>query len=118
MNGFLQKLRELSVERCERYFFPINAWSVLEWAGAAAGEAGEAANVAKKIRRHEVQCDQNKILYDAAKMAKRRQDLGEEVADTIIYLDLLCASEGLDLEEVVRAKFNKVSSEYGYEKRL
>ena len=116
--NFLQKLRELSVERCEAYFFPLRAWSVLEWAGAAAGEAGEAANVAKKIRRHEVLCDNGKAVYDAAKMAKRRQDLGEEVADTIIYLDLLCASEGLDLEQVIRAKFNKVSVEYGFNKVL
>ena len=120
--GFLQALRELSVERCERYFFPLNAWSVLEWAGAAAGEAGETANVAKKMRRYDVQVargtNSKAVKGDAAKRAKRREQLAEEVADTVIYLDLLCASEGIDLEEAIRAKFNKVSEEHGYEKRL
>lgn len=111
--GFLQKLRSLSVERCEAYFFPLQEWSVLEWAGAAAGEAGETANVAKKMRRM-----QSMKVVDPEKFAKRHEQLGEEVADTIIYLDLLCASQGIDMEEAIRAKFNKVSAEHGFNKTL
>jgi len=115
---FLQKLRELNVERCERYFFHLRAWNALEWAGAAAGEAGEAANVASKMRRHEVLYDVGNGTYNPSEMAKYRKQLAEEVADTIIYLDLLCASQDIDLEEAIRAKFNKVSEEHGFEKQL
>jgi NTP pyrophosphatase (non-canonical NTP hydrolase) len=105
-DSFLKRLRKLSVERCEQYFFPINHWSVLEWAGAAAGEAGETANVAKKIKRG----DKNPWIL--------KDQLADEIADTVIYLDLLCASEGIDLEDAIRHKFNKVSQEHGYEKEL
>ena len=117
--SFLEKLRELSVERCERYFFPLNAWNVLEWAGAAAGEAGETANVAKKIRRLETYAIYD--LYGEINKDKRDKlmaQLGDEVADTIIYLDLLCASQGIDLEDAVRRKFNQVSDKYGFKKTL
>ncbi len=99
--SFLRKLRELSVDRCESCFFSLNTWSVLEWAGAAAGEAGETANVAKKIKRD-------------GSSPELQQQLADEIADTIIYLDLLAASEGINLEEAISNKFNKVSEKVGY----
>jgi len=105
IDKFLIKLRELSVKRCETCFFPLGEWSVLEWAGAAAGEAGEAANVAKKIRRD-------------GPSAKLRKQLADEIADTIIYLDLLAASEGINLEEAIRSKFNRVSKKKGFQRKL
>lgn len=111
--NFLKKLRKLSVERCEQEFFPLKAWSVLEWAGAMCGEAGETANVAKKLRRME-----STKNYDIVKYTRLRKQLADEVADTIIYLDLLCASENIDIEEAVRSKFNEVSQEHGYDKVL
>lgn len=103
--SFLTRLRQLSVERSEQCFFPLDDWNVLEWAGAMAGEAGETANVAKKMRR------------DGSSPALQEQ-LGDEIADTIIYLDLLAASRGIDLEEVIARKFNRVSQKVGYEQEL
>jgi hypothetical protein len=89
------ELREANVRRCEAVFHSLDRWNELEWAGAMCGEAGEAANQAKKIRRG----DANASAYKVA----------QEVADTIIYGDLLCARLGISLGDVVRAKFNEVS---------
>lgn len=105
MKSFLKRLREMNVRRCETKYFPLNHWSVLEWAAAAAGECGEAVNVAKKLRRGDMLINGN-------------QQLADEVADTIIYLDLLCASRGIDLEQAIARKFNVVSQKVGYEDSL
>lgn len=115
---FLAKLRKLSVERCEEHFFPLDAWSVLEWAGAAAGEAGETANVAKKMHRADTVSFVQGKSYKKADMDHLRASLADEIADTIIYLDLLAASQGIDLEEAIRSKFNQVSKKHGYDKTL
>jgi hypothetical protein len=41
--------------------------------------------------------------------------MGREIAGCVIYADLVMASEGLDLDEFVRAEFNAKSKEIGYE---
>lgn len=45
-------------------------------------------------------------------------DLGEEIADAVTYLDLLASSYGLDLATILRNKFNKVSDRSGSIYRL
>ena len=62
-----------------------------EWACAMAGEAGEACNVAKKIKRLETGTNTAK---DPATMDACRTLMGKELADTVIYCDLLAASLG------------------------
>ncbi len=119
--SFLKNLRKLSVERCEKYFFKLNDWNVLEWAGAMCGEAGETANFAKKIQRIRTMLRYSKNQNDGRQLKKidnLKKELGKEVADTIIYLDLLCASEGIDLEEAIRSKFNEVSKKHKFNKTL
>jgi NTP pyrophosphatase (non-canonical NTP hydrolase) len=71
-----------------------------------AGEAGEVCNAVKKLRR----------LVDGTNTAKDPQSesecvkaIGKELADTIIYCDLLAARLGLDLSTEIEAKFNEVS---------
>lgn len=122
MISFLKRLRKISVERCEEKFFKLHAWNVLEWAGATAGECGEMANVAKKLRRHEVMVQQESETWwykrHEKKQEKLRQHLADEVADTIIYLDLLCASQGIDLEEAIKKKFNETSTKIGYKRKF
>lgn len=83
-------------------------WTILEWAGAMCGEAGEAANVAKKFRRGDFDFD-NPSHVDA---------LADELADAIIYADLVAARAGIDLGEAVRTKWNKTSAKIGYAGRL
>lgn len=128
-------LRERNVKRCLMGFRQsLNDWSVLEWAGAAAGEMGEAANVAKKLKRLEASkacdafvhggsmrvdftppapacsaCGEPIFKHPVPNRIELKMMLGHEIADVIIYLDLLAASQGIDLDEVVREKFNIVS---------
>lgn len=103
--SFLRRLREISLRRDAECFTQCHDWTILEWAGAMAGEAGEAANVAKKIRRD-------------GPSAELRQQLADEIADTLIYLDILAAQEGIDLELAVARKFNEVSRKKGFEETL
>jgi NTP pyrophosphatase (non-canonical NTP hydrolase) len=101
-----EELRKANVARCEDVFHPVNGWSPADWAVAFAGEAGEACDAVKKLKRH----------YDGTNTAKDRKteedcihDIANELADTIIYADLLAARLGIDLTKAVRNKFNVVS---------
>lgn len=98
----LQQLRKANRIRCESavggFKHPINHWSPLEWAGAVTGEAGELANKCKKLRRGD----------DIS-----LKDIGHEIGDVVIYLDLLCQRLGLNLSRCIKDKFNKVSLEVG-----
>lgn len=98
-----EQLRDANVRRCEQAFHPVNDWSLTDWATALAGEVGEACNLIKKRRRGE------EIPTEA---------IAEELADVVMYLDLLAARLGIDLEAAVRAKFNVVSDRRGSGIRL
>lgn len=91
-------------------------WSVLEWAGAMCGEAGEAANVAKKILRLDLGTVGNKAADLERPMLV--QKLGNELADTIGYTALVASATGIDLEVFVKAIFNAKSEELGFPQRL
>ena len=78
------------------------------------GEAGETANVVKKIRRHETGC----VNDGDPSLEELRDQAVEEMADTVIYLDLLALHLGMDLGEAVRAKFNKTSEKFGFPEKL
>ena len=101
-----ERLRNVNVERCQEAFHPLVAWSLSDWACAMAGEAGEACNVVKKYRRYQ---DGTNTAKDPQTVDEIRDALAAELADTIIYADLLAARAGIDLGEAVRAKFNAVS---------
>jgi NTP pyrophosphatase (non-canonical NTP hydrolase) len=92
----------------------VQDWSVMEWGCAMAGEAGEACNVAKKIRRRDMKLARRGHEYTDDLKAK----LAEECADTLIYLDLLCLHQDIDLAAAVREKFNRISAEFGFPQRL
>lgn len=82
----------------------------LEYLGCAlAGEVGEACNVIKKLARAK--------LTDIGSKATANQ-LAEELADCIIYIDLIARREGIDLEDAVRTKFNAVSNKYNLGVRI
>jgi NTP pyrophosphatase (non-canonical NTP hydrolase) len=87
-------IREFSTAnaaRCESEYHDAADWNPLEWAGCAAGEVGEAANLCKK-----------------------REAIGKEIADAVTYLDLLSTALGFNLDEILVAKFNEVSERIGY----
>src|SRR5260221_328779 len=110
-------LRTVNIKRCvEGFKHSLESWSVLEWTGAMCGEAGEAANVAKKMIRHRDQVAGNKGAD--TDLGVLRKKLGRELADVVIYCDLVAASQGLDLGELVRDTFNRKSEELGSPHRL
>lgn len=73
-------------------------WTLADWSNAMCGEAGEAANVVKKIRRGDG--DKERLL----------QALSDELADVIAYADLLAFRAGIDLDAAIQNKFNQLSS--------
>lgn len=114
MSGLsFNELRDANVRRCEDAFHPVVAWSPTDWATAMAGEVGEACNVVKKLRRIDSSPQIGHAPVDALVA-----DLAKELADTVIYADLLAARMGIDLGESVRAKFNEVSARVKSEVRL
>ena len=76
-------------------------WSPAQWLQAVVGEIGEYANLRKKFERGDVSYVQ--FTVEARK----------ELADVVIYLDILAFQLGINLDEAVRAKFNEVSIRVG-----
>lgn len=108
-------LREVNAARCLRWHPPESVpWNAADWSNAMCGEAGELANVVKKIRRHETGAVNkgDPSLHALKRMA------ADELADVVIYCDLLADYLQVDLGEAVRAKFNRVSEKYGFPERL
>lgn len=102
-----EELRAQNARRCETHYHPIGDWSLTDWMTAVTGEAGELAGVIKNIRRREVERTANGHSIPHETLVK----FGDEAADVVIYLDLLCARAGVDLGDVVARKFNEVSTE-------
>lgn len=97
----------------------ITDWTPSDWAVAMAGEAGEVCNAIKKLRR--VQDEIANISDPDRQISSEREaaaKIGEELADTFLYLDLLAQRLGLDLAAEVIAKFNAVSEKYGFPERI
>jgi NTP pyrophosphatase (non-canonical NTP hydrolase) len=109
-------LAETNRTRCQRWHpgFPADSWTGADWSNAMQGEAGEAGNVVKKLRRAELN---TRGALDPS-VETLREQLGAEIADTVIYADLLAQFYGLDLAEHVARKFNAVSSREGFPERL
>lgn len=102
--------------RCEApdgFGHPLDGWSISDWFLAAMGEFGEAANKAKKLNRVRDGIPGNTETPD-----ELRAGLADEIADAVIYLDLLAQSLGFDLGTVVTSKFNRTSEKIGAPHRL
>ena len=88
-------LRSMNVARCTEVFHALENWTPTDWSNAMAGEVGETCNLTKKMLRGEV-------------ITKR--ELADEIADVVIYADLLSARCNISLEDAIRNKFNEVSA--------
>lgn len=120
-------LRDISAtnrQRADRWHdgFPCNddGWSLADWSNAMQGEAGEAGNVVKKLRRIETglrQAEQGE-KDDGQMRAELLKKLATEIGDTFMYLDLLAQAAGLSLNRCVIDTFNRVSEREGFPERL
>lgn len=120
----------INAKRSDIWHPPGKEWSLLEWAGAMCGEAGEAANEAKKIRRIEMDLVTPNVIGSlpgqpaTASSQKQlreiaiRTKLAKEIGDTYLYLDLLATKAGLRIEDCVRQSFNEKSEELGFPQRI
>lgn len=110
-----RELRAANVMRCQRWHGPESEpWNGADWSNAMCGEAGETANVVKKLRRGETGARND----DDPTRAELLAALGAEIADTVTYLDLLAAHYDIDVPAAVVAKFNAVSERYGFPERI
>lgn len=108
------RLRQANLARCARWHpGGVMDWAITDWALAMIGEAGEACNVVKKLNR-----SRDGVTGNDATDAELLRQLGHEIADTIIYLDLLAAAAGIDLSRAVIEKFNITSRNNGFPERL
>lgn len=120
----LSVLQDVNAQRAVRWHHgTLTGWSPLEWAGAMCGEAGEAANVAKKLKRVENELQhvdmRDRTWAVSEKMADEyRRMLARECADTILYAILTITRVGHDAEDIVREVFNEKSVEYGFPERI
>lgn len=100
------KLRQVNFKRCEAVFHKSTDWSPTDWACALAGECGEACNEIKKLRRLD---GADKRQDTVKRRAELLDAIGSELADMVIYADLLALRLGLSLDAEVVKKFNEVS---------
>ena len=118
MNLLFNELRTANLQRCEQTFHSIEDWSPTDWATAFAGEAGEACNYVKKLGRLQNPETIKKRTFENTDEAYLVHEIGKELADTVIYADLLATRLGLNLGEYVKLKFNEVSDRHKSETRL
>lgn len=114
------KLTRVNYARCKRWHpGGIDEWSPSDWAVAMVGEAGEACNAIKKLRRVEGNiANKNDEGRTLATRAQAIDAIGDELADTLLYLSLLALRLNIDLEAATVRKFNAVSERYGFPERL
>jgi NTP pyrophosphatase (non-canonical NTP hydrolase) len=109
-----ETLRAANLSRCSRWHpGGLSEWSLSDWSVATAGELGEALNVVKKLNR-----ERDGIAGNTVAAAELHSQLADEIADVAIYLDIMAASEGIDLSSAIASKFNRTSEKVGFPERL
>ena len=104
--------RQINLKRCNRWHpNGINSWSYSDWLTAVTGELGELASLIKMKNRERDDLVGNKF-------SPTDKHISNEIADILIYLDLLAASFNINLENAVKSKFNDTSSRVGFPERL
>lgn len=119
-----RRVSAVNAKRADRWHkgFPnhTDGWTGADWSNAMCGEAGETANVVKKLRRIDTQIQQAEQGEhpDEAYVAMLKQKLATEIGDTFLYLDLLAQYYGLKMEKCVVDTFNRVSDREGFPEKI
>jgi len=108
------ELRKANVERCARWHPDDTTWTIADWSNAMCGEAGELANIVKKIRQNQ----DGIIAPDDPSLLILVDQAANEIADVLSYLDLLAHHLGIDMDAALVSKFNLVSEKYDFPERL
>lgn len=99
----LKKLKIANKERDLLFFKHFDKWETVDWSNAVAGETGELCNIVKKMKRSCNDSDRDLTI----------EDIANEAADIVIYLEILCQNCGIDLSDAIVRKFNEVSERNG-----
>ena len=94
----------------------LEEWTVNDWLCALGGEAGEALNAGKKHRRILSGVQQHGDV--PAGLAAAEERIMDELADVVIYADLVASRLGHSLAEAIVRKFNAISEREGFPERL
>lgn len=89
----------------------IESWSDSDWITAIVGELGELASLIKMRNRERDGLPGNKF-------SPTNQQIANEAADVVTYLDLFCERNGIDLGIAAAEKFNEVSHRVGFPDRI
>jgi NTP pyrophosphatase (non-canonical NTP hydrolase) len=112
-----KKLHKINSRRSSQ-FHSGDEWTPMDWGCALAGEVGEACNFIKKLRR--LGKVDNALLRDEPNKKQKDfiKEIGKELADVILYADLLADCLGIDLGKAVIEKFNEISDRRGCDIKL
>jgi len=130
----LTEISEINRARTRRWHDGGGVWHASDWSNALSGEAGELVealidalgfegrvgalcNTIKKVRRHETHVV-HANTYNTPPLGELDQQVKDEIADVFLYLDLLAYHFGLNLEDCIFPKFNRVSEAQGFPERL
>lgn len=95
----LERLSVMSSARSKQAFgFGPEDKPLTYWSTALSGECGELCN---------------DVIRQELGEGDRKEYIAKEAADIVIYLDLLCTRQGIDLCKAIRDKFNEVSDKKG-----
>lgn len=111
-----EKFSQANKDRCESpegFNHKVDGWSEAEWLAAATGELGEVAHAVKAILRK-----RDNLIANPKSDDELKSMLAEEIADTIIYLDLLAQRSGVFIGDAIREKFNTMSDKIGSSVKL
>ena len=110
-------LARVNLERALRWHpNGLDEWSVNDWLAAMGGEAGEALNAGKKHRRILSGIQQGGNV--PADLDDAVEKIMQELADTVIYADLVAQRLGRSLEDAIEKKFNAISEREGFPERI
>lgn len=114
----LDRFQKVNAARALRWHHgDLAQWSLLEWAGAMCGEAGEAANVAKKLRRIALSLPNQQAGIPMGDVVDLRAKLAKETADAMIYGLIILSALGFEASRVITEVFDQKSIEYGFPER-
>jgi NTP pyrophosphatase (non-canonical NTP hydrolase) len=106
------ELRTANLARSARWHPKgIRSWSASDWLVAVLGELGELASLLKMRNRERDGLVGNKF-------SPTGQQIADEIADVLVYLDLLAATQEVDLAVAVTTKFNEVSQRNNFPEQL
>lgn len=114
----IKTLQQTNARRAYKWHGESEPWTTVDWTNALAGEAGEACNKSKKLKRINTNLLNKEAGISKNNKFELQRGVAEECADAIIYAVLTIDHLGFEAEEIIRYVFNKKSEEYGFEERL